>query len=85
MPRPQFTLRALLVLMLVVAALFGGRSAAQNERDAPQDRYSTAESGQTVDREGSCFAAQIARPGRCRANRSNAGGNMFPAWATWHS
>jgi hypothetical protein len=34
MPRPQFTLRALLVAMLVVAAFFGGM-AVQRRADAP--------------------------------------------------
>jgi hypothetical protein len=34
MPRPQFTLRALLVVMLVVGAFFGGM-ALQRQLDAP--------------------------------------------------
>jgi hypothetical protein len=37
MPRPQFTLRALLVTMLVVAAFFGGM-AMQRELDKPRSR-----------------------------------------------
>lgn len=37
MPRPQFTLRALLVLILVVAAFFGGM-AVQRHLEAPLSR-----------------------------------------------
>jgi hypothetical protein len=37
MPRPQFTLRALLVAMLVVAAFFGGYAlGVRNERQTPR-------------------------------------------------
>ena len=38
MPRPQFTLRALLVAMLVVAAFFGGM-ALQRRLEQPARRY----------------------------------------------
>ena len=42
MPRPQFTLRALLVAMLVVAAFFGGIRFERERRRREDERYESA-------------------------------------------
>ena len=69
MPRPQFTLRALLVAMLVVGAFFGGM-AWQRRLDQPVKRFSggiVEDSGERwievlVLRDGTRWTRELASP-----------------------